>query len=150
MEIREAKQLDLESLSLLFHAYRHLSVSLPIASTIQDSKDWLIERFNSKEAIFLIAIDDGNLLGFATLYQGFSSISLRKYWALNDLYVRDKARGKGIGSKLLDAVDRYAITTNAKGVELEVSIGNKSAQHLYEQFGYEENTQYKRYFKTNK
>jgi len=150
MEIREAKQLDLESLSLLFHAYRHLSVSLPIASPIQDSKDWLIERFNSKEAIFLIAIDDGNLLGFATLYQGFSSISLRKYWALNDLYVRDESRGQGIGSKLLDAVDRYAITTNAKGVELEVSIGNKSAQQLYEQFGYEENTQYRRYFKTNK
>ncbi len=147
MEIREAKLLDLDSLSRLFHTYRHLSVSLDGVSTIQESRRWLKDRLENNEATFLIATKGSNLLGFATLYQGFSSVSLKKYWVLNDLYVLDSARGLGIGSKLLDAVDSYVITTNAKGVELETSVNNVSAQSLYERLGYVENTQYKSYFK---
>ena len=147
MEVREAKLLDLDSLSALFHTYRQLSVSLNGASTIQESRNWLEERLANNEATFLIAIKDSDLCGFATLYQGFSSISLKKYWVLNDLYVLDSARGLGIGSKLLEAVDSYVITTNAKGVELETSVNNISAQSLYERLGYIENTQYKSYFK---
>lgn len=147
MQIREAKLLDLDSLSKLFHSYRLLSVSLDGTSTIQESKSWLENRFKNNEATFLIAIKDGDVLGFATLYQGFSSVSLKKYWVLNDLYVLDSARGLGIGSKLLNAIDSYAIETNAKGVELETSVNNVSAQSLYERLGYVENTQYKSYFK---
>ncbi|WP_435235277.1 GNAT family N-acetyltransferase [Psychromonas sp. PT13] len=149
MQIREAKLQDLDSLSTLFHTYRHLSVSLNGVSTVQESKNWLEERLKNNEAAFLIAIKNSDMLGFATLYQGFSSISLKKYWVLNDLYVLDSARGLGIGSKLLGAVDSYVISTNAKGVELETSIDNVSAQNLYERLGYVENSQYKNYFKSN-
>jgi len=147
MEIREASIFELDPLSKLFHAYRQLSVSLDNTCNEQESKNWLEERLKNKEATFLIAIKNGSILGFATLYQGFSSISLKKYWALNDLYVVDEARGLGVGSALLVEVDSYAVATKSKGVELETSIDNVSAQSLYEQLGYLENTQYKSYFK---
>ena len=41
----------------------------------------------------------------------------------------------------------YAVATKSKGVELETSIDNFSAQSLYKQFAYPENTHYKSYFK---
>lgn len=147
MKIREATMSDIKPLAKLFHAYRLLSVSLENTGSEQSSENWLTERIKEKEAIFLIAIRGQDLLGFATLYQGFSSVSLKKYWLLNDLYVVNNARGLGIGSSLLSEVEAFSIATRSKGVELETSIDNLSAQSLYEQIGYQENTQYKSYFK---
>lgn len=150
MEIRVAKLFDLKALSRLFHQYRQISVSLDNTHNEQDSKDWLEARLKNDEATFLIALKDNEMIGFATLYQGFSSISLKKYWVLNDLYVTNSARGLGVGSKLLGAIDLYANKTCAKGVELETAVSNKSAQKLYERLGYIENNQYKSYFKATR
>ena len=90
---------------------------------------------------------NGSFIGFATLYQGFSSVSLQKYWTLNDLYVKDEARGLGVGNALMAKADQFALDTNAKGIELETAISNTVAQSMYEKLGYVENTKYKSYFK---
>jgi len=148
IDVREASLVDIPALAPLFHAYRQLSVSLAVTASEIDSKNWLTACINNNQAIFLIATKHDQLLGFATLYKGFSSISLNHYWTLNDLYVIEQARGLGVGSTLLGAVDRYALASNAKGVELETALTNRSAQKLYEQLGYRENSQYKRYFKS--
>lgn len=148
MEIRTASIDDVAELSLLFHAYRQLSVSLDHSATITESKNWLKDRIDNGEAAFLVAENNGSIIGFATLYQGFSSISLQKYWILNDLYVRDEARGLGVGSALMAEADKLAVGTNTKGIELETAISNTLAQSMYEKLGYVENTKYKRYFKT--
>ena len=147
MEIRTADLKDVEELSHLFHAYRHLSVSLENSATITESEQWLEDRINHGEAAFLVAERNGSFIGFATLYQGFSSVSLQKYWTLNDLYVKDEARGLGVGNALMAKADKFALDTNAKGIELETAISNTVAQSMYEKLGYVENTKYKSYFK---
>ena len=147
MQIRAADLKDVEELSHLFHAYRQLSVSLENSATIKDSKQWLVDRINHCEATFLVAERNGSLVGFTTLYPGFSSVSLQKYWTLNDLYVKDEARGLGVGNALMAKADKFAFDTNAKGIELETAISNTVAQSMYEKLGYVENTKYKSYFK---
>ncbi|PMH00715.1 GNAT family N-acetyltransferase [Vibrio lentus] len=147
MEFREAKIEDLEQLSMLFHAYRQLSVSLDSTASESESSDWIASRLNDGSGVFLLAIAKEQVLGFVTLYQGFSSISLKKYWALNDLYVSTEARGLGLGRALMEFAEMYARNTNAKGIELETSLDNVVAQLLYEELGYLENTKYKQYFK---
>lgn len=147
MEIRETKTEDIEQLSYLFHSYRQLSVSLDNALPLRASSDWITARLVEGNAVFLVAVDNGKLLGFITLYQGFSSVSLSKYWILNDLYVDQAARGLGLGRKLMEYAENYAQETNSKGIELETSIDNAVAQNLYNDLGYVENTNYKSYFK---
>ncbi|HIF6002393.1 TPA: N-acetyltransferase family protein [Vibrio parahaemolyticus] len=147
MEFREAKIEDLKLLSKLFHSYRQLSVSLDNAAPESESSDWIESRLKDGSGVFLLATADKQVLGFATLYQGFSSVSLNKYWVLNDLYVSKSARGLGLGRALMEYAETYAKNTNAKGIELETSLDNVVAQSLYEDLGYMENTQYKTYFK---
>lgn len=147
MEYREATLEDAVQLSKLFHAYRQLSVSLDNPANEDESSKWISSRILDGNGIFLIALSDKKLLGFATLYQGFSSISLNHYWILNDLFVTNEARGSGLGRGLMEFAERYAKKTNAKGIELETAVDNKVAQSLYEDLGYIENTRYKTYFK---
>ncbi|MBJ7555552.1 GNAT family N-acetyltransferase [Marinomonas spartinae] len=147
MELRKAKLSDVDLLSPLFHDYRQLSVSLDSTASLEESKRWITDCLVNDDATFLLAIKEGRLFGFATLYKGFSSVSLQKYWILNDLYVTSDARGLGVGTLLMAKVDDYAVQTHSKGVELETSLDNRVAQSLYEKLGYLENAQYKRYFK---
>ncbi|MFM2485198.1 GNAT family N-acetyltransferase [Celerinatantimonas yamalensis] len=147
MEFRDANQADIEQLSTLFHSYRQLSVSLDNSAPESDSVKWIKSRLADGSAVFLVAHKNGKLFGFVTLYQGFSSVSLSKYWVLNDLYVTHEARGLGVGRSLMEQAELYAKASKSKGIELETSLDNHVAQSLYEDLGYVENTQYKHYFK---
>jgi len=40
------------------------------------------------------------LMGFAQLYPSFSSVSMKRLWILNDLFVSSEARGKYISYNL--------------------------------------------------
>ena len=90
MEYREATLEDAVQLSKLFHDYRQLSVSLDNPANEDESSKWISSRILDGNGIFLIALSDKKLLGFATLYQGFSSISLNHYWVLNDFLSQTK------------------------------------------------------------
>jgi len=146
MEYRLAKEADLEALSVLFHEYRSTSISVGNLGELSDTQDWIVSRFHHDDAIFILAIEAEKLVGFITLYQGFSSISLQKYWILNDLYVRITVRGKGCAKALMVFAHDYAVETGAKGIELETGEHNMIAQNLYAGLGYVENTHYKHYF----
>lgn len=147
MEFRKAEIEDIEPLSQLFHSYRQLSVSLDNAALPRESQAWIQSILTQDNGVFIIAVSEHEILGFVTLYLGFSSISLSNYWVLNDLYVIDEARGLGLGRALMEQAEKYAQRTHAKGIELETSLENTVAQSLYEDLGYLENKRYKRYFK---
>ena len=146
MKIKEATILEIDELAYIFHEYREISVSHEGTSSIEESKSWLHDRINGREAVIFIAIEENSIVGFSTLYKGFSSISLKKYWVLNDLYVVPNCRGKGYAKHLISEIQKYAIASGSKGIEIETARSNKLAQALYESFGYEENNIYKRYF----
>lgn len=146
MKYRLANKGDLESLSVLFHEYRNTSISLENLAQLADTQAWVEARFDHDDAVFILAIDDEKIVAFITLYQGFSSVSLQKYWILNDLYVRVSVRGKSCAKGLMVFAHDYAVTTGAKGIELETGEHNMIAQNLYAGLGYVQNTHYKHYF----
>ena len=55
---------------------------------------------------------------------------------LEDLYVSDAARGKGIGAALVELALERARARDAKRVELDVSDANEPALALYRRFGF--------------
>lgn len=50
---------------------------------------------------------------------------------LDELYISDKARGKGIGKKALDFIHQEALSLSLKIIYLEIENHNEIAQKLY-------------------
>jgi GNAT superfamily N-acetyltransferase len=55
---------------------------------------------------------------------------------LQDVWVREDRRRRGIAAALLDAVERRAAARGYTRLALEVSEGNAAAQSLYQQCGF--------------
>jgi len=84
-------------------------------------------------------------LGFTLLYPTWSSLSLRPWWNLNDLYVVPEARKRGVARALMERARRLAEETGASGLGLETAKDNFPAQKLYEQLGWKRDEEFFRY-----
>lgn len=97
---------------------------------------FIAERVANRESVIFLALQDGEPVGFTQLYPSFSSVSARRTWILNDLYVVPSCRGQGVGSALLERARAHAQATGAKGLGLQTAVDNLNAQRLYEALGY--------------
>jgi ribosomal protein S18 acetylase RimI-like enzyme len=79
---------------------------------------------------------DGEIVGYATCMLQFSPWMGRDYLFLDDLYVREDARGLGIGSRLLRHIGSLALERGVS-VRWHVEMENRSAQKLYRALGAE-------------
>ncbi|HEX6923563.1 MAG TPA: GNAT family N-acetyltransferase [Bacillales bacterium] len=84
----------------------------------------------------LIAEEDGDVLGMALLNIGISLRDGGKYLWLNELYVDNETRNKGIGRKLLLHIIYWAENEGIKTIELETGISNSVTKHLYNSLGF--------------
>ena len=139
MVIQKATLNELHSLSELFDLYR---VFYEQPSDLKGAKEFLNERLVNEESVVFIALDADDSLGFVQLYPSFSSISMQRSWILNDLFVKESARRKGLGEKLLQAAITFARETGANAVSLETGKENVNAQRLYERFGFVKESNY--------
>ncbi len=144
--IKQASVENAEKIAILFNSYR---VFYEQESDVCLAKEFISERLNNNESIIFFAEnDDGEYLGFTQLYPNFSSVSAKRTWVLNDLYVSKSARRLGIAKKLMSAAQEFAVSTKAKGIGLETSVDNHNAQTLYESLGYKKGTGFYSYFLT--
>ena len=143
MLIQKATIDELEVVTELFDLYR---VFYEQASDLNAAKEFLKERMVNEESVIFVALEDNAALGFVQLYPSFSSVSMKRSWTLNDLYVKKQARGKGVGENLIKAALHFAKETGAKGVLLETGKENINAQRLYEKIGFVKETNYFYYY----
>lgn len=142
LEIFQATIEDLEGVSNLFNLYRMFYQQ---ESDLEAAKTYLKERIESNESVIFVVKDKQNYVGFTQLYPTFSSISMKRAWVLNDLYVDTNVRKQGVGEILLHKAKEYAIETGAKSLSLSTAPDNYSAQRLYEKNGYKRDSQYYHY-----
>lgn len=107
---------------------------------------FIAERVANRESVIFLALQDGEPVGFTQLYPSFSSVSARRTWILNDLYVVPSCRGQGVGSALLERARAHALETGAKGLGLQTAVDNLNAQRLYEALGYRRSEGFYSYF----
>ena len=62
---------------------------------------------------------------------------MQQAFILNDLYVREDARGLGAGKALIEKVFQYCQEQHARYVTLQTAPDNVSARGLYENLGME-------------
>jgi GNAT superfamily N-acetyltransferase len=81
-----------------------------------------------------IAEWDGQTAGYA-LFWGYYSTWAGRGMFLEDLFVREAFRRRGIGKALLAAVARVAVDEDCYGIHWEVLDWNEKAIELYKQMG---------------
>jgi len=124
----------LDPVAQLFDAYRGFYGQ---PSNLPQSRDFIAERIAKGESAIFLALDaDGEALGFVQLYPTFSSIEAHRAWLLSDLFTTPAARGRGVGTLLMNTARSFALSTGAKGLILETATDNYGAQRLYESVGY--------------
>lgn len=143
MTIRKATYKDVELLTELFDLYR---VFYKQASDPNAAASFLQARFHNNDSVIFIAFEKDDPVGFVQLFPSFSSVSMQRIWILNDLYVRKEARKKGVAKQLMRQAISYADETDAKGILLETAEDNAPAQRLYEQIGFQRETNYFYFF----
>lgn len=126
---------DLDVLATLFDGYR---VFYGQSSDPVLARTFIEERLQCGESVIFIARDDGRreALGFTQLYPMFSSVSARRIWVLNDLFVTPAARKRGVARALMERARDFATEAGALRLILETAEDNRAAQALYESLGY--------------
>ena len=138
---------ELDDLVPLFDGYREFYGQ---PSDLSAGRAFLRERIERDESvIFLAYASPDEPAGFTQLYPSFSSVSLKRLWILNDLFVRPDIRRGGVARALLERARVHAVETGAKGLVLSTGVTNEVAQTLYESCGWvrdEEFFQYHLFF----
>lgn len=99
---------------------------------IEVSKD-LFKEFISDEKLgkaWLIH-SDNDIVGYVILTYVFSFEYKGKIAFLDELYIKENFRGKGIGKQTIDFIKEQASNQNVKLIYLEVENHNQNAQKLY-------------------
>jgi ribosomal-protein-alanine N-acetyltransferase len=100
-------------------------------------------HLDSDSALVLVAsASHRHFLGTAVLFFRKGSHVARLY----SLATRPKARGKGVGSALIEAATQAAQRRGCHTLRLEVRTDNATAISLYERLGYQRIGQYVRYY----
>jgi len=137
LKISQLTTESVEQAARLLNAYRvafHQPADLSLAR-------WFVkERLKQDESVVFLAWLGEEAVGFVQLYPIFSTISLKRAYILNDLYVAKEARKHGAATQLIEACYTYAKAHNARFVALETGTENDNAQKLYEKMGFIEET----------
>lgn len=140
--IQQASAQHVKELGALFDIYRKT-----VAGTgDQQATTLFVENhINNKTSVIFIAQPDHNSLsiyGFINLYPSYSTLALQQLWILNDLYVAEKARGKGIATLLIQHVIEFAAKSGAVRIELKTEVSNHGARKLYEELRFKVDKQH--------
>ncbi len=134
MQIVFATSAHIDKVTSLFDAYR---VFYNQKSDLASSRKFIEDRITNKESTILLALDDNQTpLGFTQLFPIFSSVTAQRMYILNDLYVNQEIRSKGVGTALLNAAKEFCKKQEYKGLVIQTATDNP-AQDLYKRMGWE-------------
>ncbi|MGB7317388.1 MAG: GNAT family N-acetyltransferase [Planktotalea sp.] len=96
------------------------------------AEDVVFLCFGPAPWLTLIVAETGDkLLGYAALQRKVQLQFARRLMEVHHLFVTSDARGRGIGSALIDASCQHAWSIGCKGVTLGVMEHNSAAQAFY-------------------
>jgi ribosomal protein S18 acetylase RimI-like enzyme len=128
--IRLAGPADVETVASLLVAFRNWwGAQTPSEETFRRTAARLLD---DPQTEFLLAGADG----VAQLRYRLSAWTGAEDCWLEDLYVRDAARGTGLGRALTEAAFERARARGCRRIELDVNEGNTSAIALYTGLGF--------------
>jgi len=141
--IRSARSSDLEEvLDLRLSLQHHVEASNPWLWWITDEgkrdlRKELEQMFADEECGIIVASEGGGLIGFAS-----GRVSHREDYSppnvgyILEIYVRDRFRGRGVGSRLVEGLCRFFRSENVEDVTLRYALGNREAEGFWSDLGF--------------
>ena len=126
---------DIETVVLMmqeFYAIDNYPIDVDVSKTLLTE---FISNKNLGKAWLIIFNDE--IVGYAVITFIFSFEYKGKIAFLDELYVTEKARRKGIGSQAIEFIKGESHKLSLKLIYLEVESHNKKAQNLYIANGFE-------------
>jgi GNAT superfamily N-acetyltransferase len=138
--VRKATNEDAARVAPLFDKYRQF-YGQPSEPAMAET--FLVERLGQEESVVFVAEDDdGTMLGFTQLYPGFSSVRTAATFVLNDLFVEEQARGRGVARRLVEAAEDFARSRGVLSLSLSTAQDNHAAQQLYRDMGWQQDSRF--------
>jgi GNAT superfamily N-acetyltransferase len=134
VDVRAAVANDIPLLLTFIHKMAAFE-KLPVSATEESLRECLFGPNPAARAL-LITVDE-KPVGYATYFFTFASMSGRRGLWLDDLFIDEPFRGKGIGKAFMQFMHEIAITNNCARFEWMVIDWNKPAIGFYEGLGAE-------------
>lgn len=137
MNLRQAQQTDLESiLSIYNQGIEDRIATLEVEPKDMDYMTKWFENHNGRYRAFVAQVD-GEVVGWGSL-QPYSHRCAYAGVAELSVYIRRDSRGKGVGQKLLAALEDFAKANDFHKLVLGTFPFNQNGQGLYKKMGFRE------------
>ena len=134
MSIDVVREGDIDDLLPLMRAYSEFYEVPPDDARLLGIARMLIAQ--PQDGVQFIARgEDGDALGFATVYLTWETLDAGRLAVMNDLFVSPAARGRGLGAALIEECVRFARERNAGKLAWQTAPTNEVAQRLYDRVG---------------
>ena len=142
--VRRAVVEDLETVAALFDEYRCFYRQ---SADREGAMAFIGTRLQVGDSVVLLALVGAQASGFVQLYPSLSSVSMRRIFVLNDLYVRPAARRLGVATALMLEAEKVAGDAGVVRLDLATETTNSAGQALYEKLGWHRDEDYFHYGK---
>ena len=133
MHIRNATNKDLDQIFNLTKVF---------ATSFETNKDEFSETYPDiiadKNTSLIVAEIDGHVAWYCLAFHHKTFYANGTVSWIEEIYVNDKFKGKGIGSKLIQAIEHYAKSINSK----LVALATRRAADFYKKNNYKESAIY--------
>ena len=135
IEFKHITTADIETIVSMMQEFYAIN-NYPIKSDVSKA---LFEEFISNKNLgkAWLIVSDNEIVGYLILTFVFSFEYQGKIAFLDELYVTEKSRGKGIGSEAIAFIKTESHKLSLKLIYLEVEPHNEKAQKLYLANGFE-------------
>lgn len=105
----------------------------------QDGEDYFMKRISEETGVCFVAEADGKLVGYVTghVNKAVDSGDTLLRCELDNIFVEDNVRGKGVGHQLIAELDRWCRQKGAESMFVSAYSGNVKAIEFYKKYGFE-------------
>ncbi|MGI9037155.1 MAG: GNAT family N-acetyltransferase [Pyrinomonadaceae bacterium] len=136
LQIRKAAQTDVPSVLVLIREFAEFEKLINRCEVSEN--DLRAAIFGANNFVHcLVAENEKSLVGYALFFPVFKSFRGERSMFLEDLYVSPKARGQGLGLKMLREVARIAKRQNCVRMDWQALRWNAPAIEFYKNLGAE-------------
>ena len=133
ISIRNASPEDVE---MIFDFICELAVYEKLRDDVTATPDILMESlFVKRQAEVIIAEEEGRALGFALYFHNFSTFKGRACLYLEDIFVKEEHRGRGIGKMLFKRLAQIAVERGCERFDWAVLDWNQPSIEFYKGLG---------------
>lgn len=134
LEIRRADRRDLPD---VLDAMRRFAELVGFGEYLTVTEEQLSEAVFGDDGFveMLVAYDDSTIAGFAVFYRHFSSFRGERGYYLEDIFVEEDYRGRGVGFAMIKEIARQARALGYERIDFQVLSYNAGAIKFYERLG---------------